>query len=166
MDDVYLLNNPFTFQAMEKHSAYCAMIRLGLKVPETWLVPHKEPPPSAARVQRRQFEHMASRYNAPFDLDEVAERVGYPLYMKPFDGGQWVGVTRIGDADELHARYDASGERLMHFQAVRRGLRRLRALALDRRRDDGHELRPGRADARPLLGRARLPRAPRPAERW
>ncbi len=29
MDDVYLLNNPFTFQAMEKHSAYCAMIRLG-----------------------------------------------------------------------------------------------------------------------------------------
>src|SRR6185437_2910601 len=44
MDDVYLLNNPFTFQAMEKHSAYCAMMRLGLKVPDTWLVPHKQPP--------------------------------------------------------------------------------------------------------------------------
>ncbi|MDT7546817.1 MAG: hypothetical protein QOE99_2927, partial [Actinomycetota bacterium] len=44
MDDVYLLNNPFTFQSMEKHAAYCAMIRLGLKVPETWLVPHKQPP--------------------------------------------------------------------------------------------------------------------------
>src|SRR5207248_9655143 len=29
MDDVYLLNSPFTFQAMEKHSAYCAMMRLG-----------------------------------------------------------------------------------------------------------------------------------------
>ena len=25
MDDVYLLNNPFTFQAMEKHAAYCAL---------------------------------------------------------------------------------------------------------------------------------------------
>ena len=35
MDDVYLLNNPFTFQSMEKHSAYCAMMRLGLKVPDT-----------------------------------------------------------------------------------------------------------------------------------
>ena len=33
MDDVYLLNSPFTFQAMEKHAAYCAMMRLGLKVP-------------------------------------------------------------------------------------------------------------------------------------
>src|SRR4051794_30262606 len=34
MDDTYLLNSPFTFQSMEKHAAYCAMMRLGLKVPE------------------------------------------------------------------------------------------------------------------------------------
>jgi hypothetical protein len=118
MDDVYLLNNPFTFQAMEKHSAYCAMIRLGLKVPETWMVPHKVP----TTVPRREymgakFEHMASRYNLPFELGEVAEQVGYPLYMKPFDGGQWVGVTRIRDEEELHRQYDASGQRLMHLQA-------------------------------------------------
>src|SRR5438477_7213999 len=37
--DVYLLNSPFTFQSMEKHSAYCAMMRLGFKMPETVLVP-------------------------------------------------------------------------------------------------------------------------------
>ena len=43
MDDVYLLNSPFTFQAMEKHAAYCAMMRLGLKVPDTVLVPYKNP---------------------------------------------------------------------------------------------------------------------------
>src|SRR3984885_8034385 len=43
MDGVYLLNSPFTFQSMEKHAAYCAMIRLGLKVPETVLVPYKNP---------------------------------------------------------------------------------------------------------------------------
>ena len=43
MDDVYLLNSPFTFQSMEKHAAYCAMIRLGLKVPTTVLVPYKNP---------------------------------------------------------------------------------------------------------------------------
>ncbi len=118
MDDVYLLNNPFTFQSMEKHSAYCAMMRLGLKVPETWMVPHKLPTPTGRRGHMAEkFEHMASRYNSAFDLDEVAERVGYPLYMKPFDGGQWIGVTRIRDSRELHAQYDASGERLMHLQA-------------------------------------------------
>src|SRR6478609_5068292 len=35
VDGTYLLNSPFTFQSMEKHSAYCALMRLGLKVPET-----------------------------------------------------------------------------------------------------------------------------------
>src|SRR6187200_2390440 len=109
INGTYLLNSPFTFQAMEKHSAYCAMIRLGLKVPETWMVPHKVP----TTVPRREymvakFEHMASRYNLAFELGDVAEQVGYPLYMKPFDGGQWVGVTRIKDETELHAQYDAS----------------------------------------------------------
>jgi predicted subunit of tRNA(5-methylaminomethyl-2-thiouridylate) methyltransferase len=110
MDGVYLLNNPFTFQAMEKHSAYCAMMRLGLKVPETWLIPHKLPPDNP------RFLTMAERYNAPFDLEEIGARVGYPLYLKPFDGGQWVGVTRAGGPQELRARYDESGERLMHVQ--------------------------------------------------
>ena len=43
MDDVYLLNSPFTFQSMEKHSAYCALMRLGMNVPETVLVPYKNP---------------------------------------------------------------------------------------------------------------------------
>src|SRR5688500_16337769 len=37
--------------------------------------------------------------------------------MKPFDGGAWVGVTRIADDEELRRRYDESGERLMHLQA-------------------------------------------------
>jgi hypothetical protein len=112
MNEVYLLNNPFTFQAMEKHSAYCAMVRLGLKVPETWLIPHKLPPDNP------RFAPMAERYYSDFDLDAIGERIGYPLFMKPFDGGAWVGVTRIENADELHRCYDASGERLMHLQAA------------------------------------------------
>jgi hypothetical protein len=118
MDDVYLLNNPFTFQAMEKHAAYCAMMRLGFKIPETWLLPHKVPPSGgkwAAAAAR--FEEMASRYNPPFELGAIGERIGFPLYMKPFDGGQWVGVTRISDADELQEGYDESGQRLMHLQS-------------------------------------------------
>jgi len=119
MDDVYLLNNPFTFQAMEKHSAYVAMMRLGLKVPETWMVPHKSPTPiQRFEYMASKFADVASKYNLPFDLDEIARRIGYPLYLKPFDGGQWVGVTRIGGPEELQAGYDESGQRLMHLQAA------------------------------------------------
>jgi hypothetical protein len=110
MDDVYLLNSPFTFQSMEKHAAYCAMIRLGLKVPETVLVPYKNPPDST------RYAYTAARYNRAFDLDAVADRIGYPLFMKPYDGGAWRGVSQIRNRDELHAAYDASGEMLMHLQ--------------------------------------------------
>jgi hypothetical protein len=110
MDNVYLLNSPFTFQSMEKHAAYCAMIRLGLKVPETVLVPYKNP------VDNSRYAYTAAKYNKAFDLDAVAERIGYPLFMKPYDGGAWRGVSKIRNPAELHAAYDASGEMLMHLQ--------------------------------------------------
>ncbi|MFI7542782.1 RimK family alpha-L-glutamate ligase [Actinoplanes sp. NPDC049599] len=112
MDDVYLLNSPFTFQSMEKHAAYCAMLRLGLKVPETVLVPFKNP------LDNSRWAYTSARYNQPFDLEALAESVGYPMYMKPYDGGAWVGVSKIRNVAELHAAYDASGERLMHLQAA------------------------------------------------
>jgi hypothetical protein len=111
MDSVYLLNSPFTFQAMEKHAAYCAMMRLGLKVPETVLVPYKNPPGND------KYAYTAQRYNKPFDLDAIAQRIGYPLYMKPYDGGGWRGVSRIRNPEELNRAYNESGEMLMHLQA-------------------------------------------------
>ena len=111
MDRVHLLNNPFTFQAMEKHAAYCAMIRLGLKVPETWMLPNKTPPDNP------RFAGTAQRYLRYFDLEAVANAVGMPLYMKPFDGGAWVGVSRIENNDTLYRAYDESEQRLMHLQA-------------------------------------------------
>jgi hypothetical protein len=47
--------------------------------------------------------------------------MGYPLFMKPYDGGAWVGVTRIKNADDLHVAYDDSGQRLMHLQKAVEG---------------------------------------------
>ncbi len=110
MDNVYLLNSPFTFQSMEKHAAYCAMMRLGLKVPQTVLVPYKNP------LDNSRYAYTAAKYNRPFDLDAIAGAIGYPLFMKPYDGGAWRGVSRIGSPAELHAAYDSSGEMLMHLQ--------------------------------------------------
>jgi hypothetical protein len=112
IDDVYLLNNPFTFQSMEKHSAYCAMIRLGLNIPETWLIPQKQGP----AAYKEKYRRTAEKYHDLFDLPEIADKIGYPLFMKPFDGGGWREVTRIKDRDGLLKAYDASGQTLMHLQ--------------------------------------------------
>ena len=110
MDDVYLMNSPFTFQAMEKHAAYCALMRMGMNVPETVLVPYKNP------LDNVRWAYTSSKYNRSFDLDSVAAELGYPMFMKPFDGGAWRGVSMIRDERDLHAAYDESGEMLMHLQ--------------------------------------------------
>ncbi len=110
LNDVYLLNNPFTFQSMEKHTAYCAMLRLGLHIPETWLIPPKAGPDTD------KYRRTAERYHDFFDLPAIAANIGYPLYMKPFDGGGWRGVSRIGNEDDLWKAYNESGQMLMHLQ--------------------------------------------------
>jgi hypothetical protein len=110
MDDVYLLNSPFTFQSMEKHSAYCALLRMGMHVPETVLVPYKNP------LDNVRWAYTSEKYNKAFDLDAIADELGYPMFMKPFDGGAWRGVSMIKDREALHHAYDDSGEMLMHLQ--------------------------------------------------
>ncbi|MER2598269.1 MAG: hypothetical protein ABTQ73_01980 [Caldilineales bacterium] len=113
---VYLVNNPFTFQSMEKHSAYAAMMRLGIHVPKTWLIPLKSYP------DRPGYQDTANRYYDWFDLPAIGgEEFGYPLYMKPFDGGGWRGVSRIGNTAELMDAYNASGQTMMHLQAALEG---------------------------------------------
>ena len=113
MDDVYLLNNPFTFQAMEKHSAYCAMMRLGMRVPDD-----VADPAQGAAATTRASSRPPSATTRRSTSRRSASTSSYPLFMKPFDGGQWVGVSRVGSPEELRARYDESGERMMHLQTA------------------------------------------------
>ncbi|MDH3285937.1 MAG: hypothetical protein OEQ13_14485, partial [Acidobacteriota bacterium] len=110
MDDLYVFNNPWTVQSMEKLTTYCAMIRLGLPIPETWLIPPKSHEPS---VDLRRTLESYARF---FDLGAIGGRLGYPLFMKPYDGGAWRGVSRIDDAGRLMQAYEDSGRMVMHLQ--------------------------------------------------
>src|SRR5207247_7930025 len=110
MDDAYVLNNPWSIQANEKHTTYAAMMRLGVPVPDTWMVPQK------SYEFHADLDVTLKRYGRLFDLGEVGRKVGYPLFMKPYDGGAWVGVTKIDDEAGLRAAYEKSGKRLMHVQ--------------------------------------------------
>ncbi|MDX1500523.1 MAG: hypothetical protein R3176_11525, partial [Woeseiaceae bacterium] len=109
-DDLYVFNNPWSLQAMEKHTTYCAMMRLGFPVPDTWLVPPK------SYVESPDLQTTLRRYAKLFDLEEIGAKIGYPLFMKPYDGGAWVGVTAIRDGEALKEAYDQSGTRVMHLQ--------------------------------------------------
>ncbi len=111
LDDLYVFNNPWSLQANEKHTTYCAMMRLGLHVPDTWMVPPK------SYEQSADLKPTLTRYARLFDIGRIGERLGYPLFMKPYDGGGWVGVTKIDDEAALRRTYDESGTKLMHLQA-------------------------------------------------
>ena len=96
MDGLYVFNNPWAIQSMEKHTSYCAMMRLGMPIPETWIVPPKD------YEFKPDLAITLSRYARLFDLDEVGRSVGYPLFAKPYDGGGWAGVSRVDDDAALH----------------------------------------------------------------
>jgi hypothetical protein len=111
MDGLYVFNNPWSVQSMEKATTYAAMMHLGLPVPDTWLAPPKEYEPTA------DLAPTLARYAKLFDLAAIGEKLSYPLYVKPYDGGAWVGVTRVDDDEMLRAAYEHSGKRLMLFQS-------------------------------------------------
>ncbi|MDC0722599.1 ATP-grasp domain-containing protein [Nannocystis bainbridge] len=111
MDGLYVLNNPWSLQSMEKHTTYSAMMALGMPIPETWMVPPRELSPDNPDIYP-----MLERYGRKFELAEIGEKLGYPLFMKPYDGGAWVGVTKINNTQQLLKAYEQSGRRVMHLQ--------------------------------------------------
>ena len=111
MNGVYVLNNPWSVQSMEKQTSYCAMMRLGMPVPDTMLIPPKE------YEDQPDLQVTLERYARLFDLkQDIGARLGYPIFMKPYDGGGWRGVSLIENSDALRAAYDESGKFVMHVQ--------------------------------------------------
>ncbi|RVT82244.1 hypothetical protein DXV76_17365 [Rhodobacteraceae bacterium CCMM004] len=110
LNDLYVYNNPWSLQSNEKHTSYAAMMRLGLAIPETWMLPPKAYDPS------EDLEPTLRKYARMFDLNEIGDKIGYPFFMKPYHGGGWKGVTKISDAADLHRAYDASGTEVMNLQ--------------------------------------------------
>ncbi|MDX1381180.1 MAG: hypothetical protein R3233_08665, partial [Xanthomonadales bacterium] len=110
VNNLYVFNNPWSLQAMEKQTTYAAMMRLGFPVPDTWMIPPKR------YQESNDLQPTLTRYAKLFDLGAIGDRIGYPLYMKPYDGGAWVGVTSIKSREDLLNAYESSGTRVMNLQ--------------------------------------------------
>jgi len=110
MDGLYVYNNPWSIQSMEKQTTYCAMAKLGFPVPDTWMIPPK------SYDEHSDLDTTLKRYARMFDLGRIGQQVGYPMFMKPYDGGAWKGVSRIDNEDILRTTYESSGTFLMHLQ--------------------------------------------------
>jgi hypothetical protein len=111
---IYLINNLHSFKSIIKNTAYGQMHELGLPIPPTYAIPQKD--------YTEMFKDGITKPELVFpehdlfDLAEIGEKVGYPAFMKPQNGGGWVGVTKVENAAELQKAYNESGEKPMNLQ--------------------------------------------------
>ncbi len=104
-----VINNPFWWSADDKFFNYALAARLGVAVPPTVILPHKDLPPDTTDRSMRNLQY-------PIDWAAVFDYVGFPAFLKPFDGGGWKDVYQVHNPDELFAAYDRSGQLCMTLQ--------------------------------------------------
>ena len=104
-----ILNNPFWWTADDKFFNYSLATRLGIAIPRTVLLPQKAYKEGVVSESLRNLEY-------PLDWDEITGHVGFPAFLKPYDGGGWRGVSRVNSMKELIQKYDESGTDCMVLQ--------------------------------------------------
>lgn len=104
-----IINNPFWWTADDKFFNYALATKMGIAVPKTILLPQKDYKEGVVSDSLRNLKY-------PLDWQEIIDHLGFPCFMKPFDGGGWRGVSRINNWDELFAKYNESGTDCMVLQ--------------------------------------------------
>lgn len=106
-----VINNPFWLSADDKFFNYALASKLGVAVPRTVLLPHKQYPPQINTRSVRNLEY-------PLDWDGIFEHIGFPAYLKPHNGGGGRDVFRVHNRDEFFSVYDGSRDLCMTLQAA------------------------------------------------
>jgi glutathione synthase/RimK-type ligase-like ATP-grasp enzyme len=106
-----VVNNPFWWSADDKFFNYALAAKLGVAVPKTVLLPHKEHPPGTTDRSMRNLEY-------PLDWDAVFHYVGFPAFLKPHDGGGWKNVYKVDSPEDFFRAYNDSGRLCMTLQAA------------------------------------------------
>jgi hypothetical protein len=104
-----VINDPFWWSADDKFFNYALAEKLGVSVPPTVILPHREHPPGTTDLSMRNLVF-------PLDWDRVFEYIGFPAFLKPHDGGGWKNVYKVETPDELFAAYNESGSLCMTLQ--------------------------------------------------
>ena len=106
-----IINNPFWWSADDKFFNYSLADKLGVAVPRTVLLPHKDHPPGTTDRSMRNLEY-------PLDWDGVFSWIGFPAFLKPHNGGGWRDVYKVHSPDEFFRAYDQSRDLCMTLQAA------------------------------------------------
>ena len=104
-----VINNPFWWSADEKFFNNALAVKLGVPVPKTVILPSKDLPDDTTD---KSFRNLAY----PLDWEGIFKYVGFPAYMKPFDGGGWKEVYQINSFEDLWPKYNQTKQYVMMLQ--------------------------------------------------
>jgi glutathione synthase/RimK-type ligase-like ATP-grasp enzyme len=104
-----VINNPFWCSADDKFFGYTLAVRLGVAVPPTVLLPHKEHPNGTSGQSMRNLEF-------PLDWDSLFAAIGEHGYLKPIHGGGWRDVHEARSREQFFKAYDQSRDLCMIYQ--------------------------------------------------
>lgn len=104
-----VINNPFWWSADEKFFNNALAVKLGVPVPNTVLLPSRDMPEDTNGNSFRNLQY-------PLDWEGIFNYVGFPAYMKPFDGGGWKDVYKLHNPDDFFDKYNQTGRLVMMLQ--------------------------------------------------
>lgn len=106
---VRVVNNPFWWSADDKFFNYALANETGIPVPKTVLLPSKNHPPDTTAESFRNLQY-------PLNWEELFDYVGFPAYLKPFDGGGWKHVYKVDSAEQFFEAYAETEDIVMTLQ--------------------------------------------------
>ena len=109
LEGTYVINNPFWWSADDKFFNFSLAAKIGVAIPKTVLLPQQDYIPDVTSESLRNLEF-------PIDWEGIVEYVGFPAFLKPFDGGGWKNVSKIHSIEELFTEYNQSGKLCMTLQ--------------------------------------------------
>jgi len=109
LEGTYIINNPFWWSADDKFFNFALAAKIGVAIPKTVLLPQHSYVKDITSESLRNLEF-------PIDWEGVVNYVGFPAFLKPFDGGGWKNVSKIHSIEELFAEYNESGTLCMTLQ--------------------------------------------------
>jgi glutathione synthase/RimK-type ligase-like ATP-grasp enzyme len=109
LNGTVVVNNPFWWSADDKFFNYTLAARLGVAVPPTVILPHKQLPQGTTDRSMRNLEF-------PLDWDAVFAHVGEHGFLKPINGGGWRDVYHVHNREEFFRAYDQSRDLCMMYQ--------------------------------------------------
>ena len=104
-----VINNPFWWSADDKFFNGALAARLGLSVPPTVALPHKEHPPNTTAQSMRNLVY-------PMDWQDVFDYVGFPAVLKPSVGAGSRDVYPVQTPKEFFEAYDQTRDLCMVLQ--------------------------------------------------